>query len=265
VEGRFASYGWHVQKIDGHDRRAAEQAIQAAIDETGKPSLIIARTIIAKDAPTKRDTPGAHGEPLGAEEIRLMKEALGWPLTPDFHVPDGVYEHFRSRPEQVNAEYQSWCELQKRYRQEFPDLACELDAMLERKTPPDLLDRLLEVAESLDADATRNYGGKIMNAAAKLVPALAGGSADLEPSNKTLLSGPTSISRESFEGPNIHFGVREHGMGGIVNGMAYFGGFIPYGATFMVFSDYMRPCARLSALSHLQSIWIWTHDSIFVG
>ncbi len=266
VRKRFEGYGWHVQSIDGHDREAAAQAIAAAIAETGRPSLIIARTIIAKDAPNKRNTAGAHGEPLGAEEIALMKQALGWPLEPDFHVPEGVYDHYRERPRQVERnEYAAWQQMMERYRTEYPEEAALLDAMKERRAPADLAERLLEAAESFDADATRGYGGKVMQVAAKLVPSLVGGSADLEPSTKTLLKDTTSIARGSFEGRNIHFGVREHGMGAIVNGMAYFGYFIPYGATFMVFSDYMRPSVRVAALSHLQTVWIWTHDSIFVG
>lgn len=265
VRKRFEGYNWHVQEIDGHDRQAAEKAIQAAIDETEKPSIIIARTTIARDAPNKRNTAGAHGEPLGDEEIRLMKEGLRWPSSEPFFVPDGVYEHFRQRSKDVEAEYSAWCEMLGRYKSEYPDLAAELDAMQGLKVPEDIAEQLLETAKDLDADATRGYGGKVMQKAAELVPSLVGGSADLEPSTKTLFKNTTSVSGEDFSGRNIHFGVREHGMGGIVNGLATFGGFIPFGATFMVFSDYMRGSVRLSALSELQSIWVWTHDSIFLG
>ncbi len=265
VAKRFEAYGWHVQSVDGHDRAAAEKAIAAARAVTDRPSIIACRTHIAKDAPTKHDTPGAHGEPLGADETAAMKKALGWPAEPTFHVPDGVYDLFGVRPKQVEAEYAAWNELLSRYRQAHPDLAAELDAMLEGRAPADLADRLLDTASALDTDATRGYGGKIMQTVASLMPRLVGGSADLEPSTKTLLKDTASVATGDFAGRNIHFGIREHGMGGVVNGLAYSGFFIPYGATFMVFSDYMRGSVRVSALSGLQSIWIWTHDSIFLG
>lgn len=265
VARRFEAYHWHVQKIDGHDREAAEEALAAALVEKDRPSIIIARTHIAKDAPTKHDTSGAHGEPLGPEETAAMKKALGWPAEPAFYVPDGVYDLFRSRPKAVKVEYNAWQEMLKQYRAQYPELASELDAMLERRVPENITDKLLETAASLSPDATRGYSGKVMQVAAKLVPSMVGGSADLEPSNKTMLKDYASIAKHSFEGRNIHFGIREHGMGGVVNGMACYGGFIPYGGTFLVFSDYMRGSVRVAALSHLQSIWVWTHDSIFLG
>ena len=265
VASRFEGYHWHVQRIDGHDRAAAAEAIRVAQQQTEKPSIILARTHIAKDAPTKHDTAGAHGEPFGAEEIKLMKEALDWPHEPTFFVPDGVYDLFRSRPEAVEPEYSAWLSLLDRYKAENPELAAEYSKMLSKHVPENLTDILLEAAHKMDADATRNYGGKLMNIAAAHVPSLVGGSADLEPSTKTLLSNTTSISLGEFAGRNIHFGIREHGMGGIVNGMAYTGFFIPYGATFFCFLDYMRGAVRVSALSELQSVWIFTHDSVFLG
>ncbi len=265
VAKRFEGYHWHIQSIDGHDRIAAATAIQNAIEEKDRPSLIIARTIIAKDAPNKHNTSGAHGEPFGPDETKAMKEALGWPLEPAFFVPDGVYDVFRARPKAVEAEYNEWRDMLKGYRQQYPDLADQLDAMKELRVPADLTDKLIEAASAFDPDATRSYSGKIMQVAAELIPSLAGGSADLEPSTKTLLKETTSITRNTFDGRNIHFGVRELGMGGVVNGLAYYGYFIPYGATFLVFSDYMRSAVRLAALSDLQCVWIWTHDSIFVG
>lgn len=265
VTALFEGYNWHVQTIDGHDRKAAAEAIEKAKAVTDKPSLIICKTVIAKDAPTKKNSHAAHGEPLGAEEIGKMRQALGWPADTDFYVPEGVYETFQSRPKAVLPEYEAWQKMLADYRKAHPELAEELDAMAGLQVPDDLTDKLLAAAAELDADATRGYGGKLMNVAAKYVPSLVGGSADLEPSTKTLLKDTTSVSAADFSGRNIHFGVREHGMGGIVNGLAYGGYFIPYGATFMVFSDYMRGSVRLSALSELQAIWIWTHDSIFVG
>lgn len=265
VQSRFEGYHWHVQKIDGHDRAAAEEAIRNAQAVTDKPSLIIARTHIAKDAPTKHDSSAAHGEPFGDEEIALMKDALHWPQEPTFYVPDGVYDVFHSRPKAVEGEHSQWRNMLERYKAEYPDLAATYESMQERRLPDNLEDVLLDAGLELDTDATRGYGGKIMNIAAQHVPGLIGGSGDLEPSTKTLLKESTSIAKGDFAGRNIHFGVREHGMGGIVNGIAYGDFFIPYGATFFCFLDYMRPSVRLSALSHLQSIWIFTHDSIFLG
>lgn len=265
VQSRFEGYHWHVQKIDGHDRAAAEEALRNAVAVTDKPSLIIARTHIAKDAPTKHDTSAAHGEPLGDEEIAKMKEALHWPEEPAFYVPDGVYDVFRARPQQVEQEHKEWQALLARYKAEFPEMGQHYDAMHERFVPGDIEDILLDEALAMGPDATRGYGGKLMNVAAQYVPSLVGGSADLEPSTKTLLKDGGSIEKDDFAGRNIHFGIREHGMGGIVNGMAYGDFFIPYGATFFCFLDYMRGSVRLSALSELQSIWIFTHDSIFLG
>lgn len=264
VARRFEAYGWHVQAIDGHDRQAAADALEAAISQDEQPSLIIARTRIARGAPTMEDNHEAHGAPLGEDEIREMKARAGWPIDLPFFVPDDVRELFAARRAELQAEYADWQKRLTEYRRKFPDAARLWDALLSRRVPEDLVDQLLAAAP-VAADATRNLSGKVLQRAAELVPSLCGGSADLGPSTKTILAAYGDIAAGQFDGRNLHFGVREHGMGAIVNGMALYGAFLPFAATFLVFSDYMRPTIRLAALMRIPVIFVLTHDSIFAG
>lgn len=265
VAKRFEAYHWHVQRVDGHDRGAASHAIAAAKEIRDKPSIIIARTHIANGAPTKHDTAGAHGEPLGPDETRAAKELAGWPLQPEFHVPDEVRTLFTSRAEALRDEYDRWTAMFGRYRAEFPEQAELWDKMMAAEVPPELEDRVFSTIDCSKPAATRVSSGLVINEVAKVVPSLWGGSADLAPSTKTDIKAWGSFSKENRAGWNIHFGVREHGMGAILNGIASYGGYIPFGATFLIFSDYLRPTIRLAAMMHRQVIEVFTHDSIFLG
>ena len=264
VGRRFEAYGWHVQHIDGHDRQAAARAIQQAQGEEQRPSLILCRTHIAKGAPHAQDTAEAHGAPLGEEELRLTKESLGWPLEPSFLVPPEVRAIFVQRREELKVEYDAWVQMLARYRQQHPDLAERWDRMQRKEVPDDLEEQLLAVQFDKPI-ATRSASGKVLQKAAALVPSLCGGSADLAPSTMTILQECGHIAKGDLSGRNLHFGVREHGMGAILNGMALYGGLIPYGATFLVFSDYMRASIRLACMMKARVIYVFTHDSIFVG
>jgi len=262
---RFEGYGWHVQKIGGHDRTAIESAIGQACAETEKPSLVVARTHIACCAPTKQDTKESHGEPLGAQEVAEMKKCLGWPLDPPFYVPEDVrrlFSEVRARGEEAHKE---WVEMFERYREDDPASAELWDMMQSRWVPKDMADRLLASVDAAKDTATREAGGAALQEAARLVPGLCGGAADLAPSTKTYIKDAAALGKGDFSGRNFHFGVREHGMGGILNGLALYGGLIPYGSTFLVFSDYMRPAIRLAALNRIQVVYVFTHDSVFLG
>jgi transketolase len=265
VAKRFESYHWHVQRIDGHDRAAAEAAIAAAKAETDRPSIILARTHIANGCPTKHDTAAAHGEPLGEEEIAAAKRLVGWPADEPFHVPGEVRDLFAARAQDLLKDYNAWQETFAKYSEDFPDLMELWDAMMNHAVPADIEDQLFAKLDCEKPNATRNSSGLIIQELAKLVPALWGGSADLAPSNKTEVKGGGDFSKDDPLGRNIHFGVREHGMGSVMNGMALYGGVIPYGGTFLVFADYMRPAIRLASIMKQQVVYVLTHDSIFVG
>ncbi|MFQ3549072.1 MAG: transketolase, partial [Armatimonadota bacterium] len=265
VKKRFESYNWYVQSIDGHDRDAIQKAIENAKAETSKPSLIICKTQIGKGAPNKENTSSAHGEPLGEEEIKAAKEAAGWPIEPTFYVPDEVYDIFKKRTESNISEYNAWNELLKKYFEEFPEEAKLWKAMMDKEVLANIEDIVIPKIDCAKANATRNSSGIIMQELAKLVPSLWGGSADLSPSTKTDIKGEESFCNNKYIGKNIHFGVREHGMGSAMNGIALYGGFIPYGSTFLIFSDYLRPVIRLASLMKQHVIYVFTHDSIFVG
>jgi transketolase len=227
--------------------------------------LIAVRTHIGYGLPTRQDTAKAHGEPPGDEELNGAKEELGWPLSPRFYVPKDVLDFTRrsvSRGAEIESEWQTMLEL---YRQEYPELARELERRLKGELPINWDSGLSEFPEDPKGLATRAASGKVLNELASRLPELVGGSADLTPSNVTWIKDSPSFQQDTLQGRNFHFGVREHGMASIVNGMAVHGGIIPYGATFLVFSDYMRPALRLSALSHYPSIWVFTHDSIGLG
>ncbi len=263
VAARFAAYGWHVQRIDGHDHAAIAAALDAALADP-RPSLILARTHIANGAPHAHDTAEAHGAPLGADEVRATKEALGWPLAPTFFVPDEARAHWRASAERHRPAYEAWQATFAAWRAANPSLAAAWDDATARRVPLDLEERLV-AAVAGKADATRVLGSVVLQEAARLVPYLVGGSADLDPSTKTAIKGAGSVDLGSFAGRVFHFGIREHGMGAILNGLALDGRFVPMGSTFLIFSDYCRPPIRLAGLMRKQVIYIFTHDSIFLG
>jgi len=262
---RFESYGWHVQTVkDGNDVKVIDAAIRMAKADP-RPSIILCRTIIGFGAPNKQDTHGVHGSPLGDEELAAAKENLSWPKEPRFHIPEDVLNHYRkalSRGRELEADWEMRLEAYGR-------IAPKMGKELERRIAGRLPDQWQDSLPTFDADskgmASRVASGKVLNAIAESLPELIGGSADLAPSNKTWLDGYDAFSSETPAGRNFHFGVREHGMGSIINGMAVHGGIIPYGGTFLVFSDYMRGAVRVAALSKYPAIWVFTHDSIGVG
>jgi transketolase len=262
---RFESYGWHVQRIaDGNDLGAIDSAITQAQRVTDRPSLIIVRTHIAWGSPHKQDTAEAHGAPLGADEVRATKQNLGWPSLEPFYVPDEALERWRRAKDRGARLEADWKKKWDSYRGAHSDLAAELERRLAGKLP-DGWDAALPVFGPKDAQATRAASGKVLNAIAAKLPELIGGSADLTGSNHTEMKGGGVFSAASRAGRNFHFGVREHGMGAALNGIALHGGFIPFGGTFLIFSDYMRPSIRLAALTHLRPIYVFTHDSIGLG
>jgi len=264
VAKRFQSYGWHTISINGHDHSAIQNALEAGIQEVQRPTLILAKTHIAFGSPNKQDTAASHGAPLGEEEVALTKKNLGWPLEPTFHIPEQVLTAFQKRAKFLQDEYNTWQEDFAQWKKKHPKLSEQWNKMHQKAIPNDLEKQFVEVLPNKDA-ATRVSSGKILQKAALLFPGFCGGSADLSPSTKSLIENETSILANQFDGRNIHFGIREHGMGSILNGLALYGGFIPYGSTFFVFSDYMRPAIRLASLMKQQVIFIFTHDSIFVG
>jgi transketolase len=264
VARRFEAYGWHVQRANPYDHRALATALTAAVDETERPSLVICRSHIGYGAPHKQDSRESHGEPLGPEEAAAAKRALGWPESPPFLVPDEVRARFARRAAELVPVYDEWRRGLDAWRARHPDRAELWDQMQERRVPPDLMERLIESAPK-GGDATRGHGHHVLQQVAARVPSVVGGSADLEPSTKTSIDGSPSIGPGRYEGRNFHFGVREHAMTSICNGIALSGPFIPYGSSFLVFTDYARPAIRLSALMRLQAVWVYTHDSVFLG
>jgi transketolase len=265
VQRRFEAYGWHVLQVsDGNDLSAIESAISDARAERNRPSLICIRTEIGYGSP-KHSTAGVHGEPLGADALKLTKQNLNWPLSPTFYIPDEARSHFAAAAEIGTGQQAEWERLVEDYAQQFPDLASQLKESLNE-----------DLAEGWDADlpvfspsggavATRESSGKAMNVLADRLPQFMGGSADLNPSTKTTLIGYGDFGFDEYCGRNIHFGVREHAMGAISNGLALHGGILPYCATFLIFSDYMRPPIRLASLMQTHVIFIFTHDSIGLG
>jgi len=263
---RFEAYGWHVQQVeDGNDLAAIERALVSARMETRKPSLIAVRTRIGYGSPNKQDKASAHGEPLGKEELKLTKQKLGWPLEPEFFVPEDALGVFRAALKKGGAEEDRWTSLVEAYSKTFPDQAGELDLWMKGDLPEGWERNIPEFPPDPKGMATRAASGKVLNALAERIKNLIGGSADLAPSNQTLIKGEGDFQSGNFGNRNLRFGVREHGMGAILNGMALHGGLIPYGGTFLIFSDYMRPAIRLAALMHLKVIYVFTHDSIGLG
>jgi transketolase len=265
VRRRFEAYQWQVLAVDGHDRDAVAEALEQARAETERPSLVICRTHIGYGSPNKQDTAKAHGEPLGADEVKLTKEAMGWPAEASFLIPDEVLARFRAALDRGADSQGSWETLLARYQDTYPDLAAEWERRMAGALPQGWEEALPAFTPAEGPLATRAAGGQIMTAIAPELPELVGGSADLHPSTKTYLSAYPAVQKGSGEGRNLHFGIREHAMGGILNGMALHGGLRPYGSTFLVFSDYMRPSIRLAALMRLPVIYVFTHDSVFVG
>jgi transketolase len=262
---RFEAYGWHVQKIaDGNDLKAIDTAIAQAKRVTDRPSLIIVRTHIAWGSPHKQDTAEAHGAPLGADEVKATKQNLGWPSLEAFYVPDEALEQWRTAKDRGARLEADWKKKWDAYRTAHANLAAELERRLTGRLPAGW-DAALPVFGPKDAQATRAASGKVLNAIAAKLPELMGGSADLTGSNNTDIKGGGTFSAGARAGRNFHFGVREHGMGAALNGIALHRGFIPFGGTFLIFSDYMRPSIRLAALTHLKPIYIFTHDSIGLG
>jgi transketolase len=262
---RFEAYGWHVQRVaDGNDLDGLDNAIRAAKRVTDRPSLVIVRTHIGWGSPHKQDTAEAHGAPLGAEEVKLTKQNLGWPSLEPFHVPDEALAHWRRARERGDGLEAEWRKKWDAYRRAHPDRAAELERRLAGRLPEGW-DAALPAFGPKDAQATRAASGKVLNAIAAKLPELIGGSADLAGSNLTDIKSGGSFSPGQRAGRNFHFGVREHGMGAVLNGIALHRGFIPYGGTFLIFSDYMRPSIRLAALTHLKPIYVFTHDSIGLG
>ncbi|MDR3676576.1 MAG: transketolase [Acidobacteriota bacterium] len=262
---RFEAYGWFVQKVaDGNDLDAIDAAIRAAQAERGRPSIIMVRTHIGYGSPNKHDTGEAHGSPLGVEEVKLTKENLGWPVEPAFLVPDEARAHLQEATAKGQEAEAKWQTKLAAYRQAFPDLAAEWDRFTKGELPAGWQAKIPTFSPTDKPIATRSASGKVLNAISPVLPTLLGGSADLAPSTNTLIKGEKDFAPGSYDGRNFHFGVREHAMGAALNGMAL-SGLIPYGATFFVFSDYLRPSLRLAAMMGAHAIFVFTHDSVFLG
>ncbi|MEO6947149.1 MAG: transketolase [Nitrobacter sp.] len=278
---RFEAYGWHVQTVaDGNHLDAIDRALRAARYETKRPSLILVRTHIGYGSPHKQDSFESHGSPLGADEVRLTKQNLDWPVQPSFLIPDRAGGHFRKAIEHGKLLEAEWGDKFSTYSRAFPDLATAFEQISSGELPGGWDKDIPIFPADAKGLATRVAGGKVMNAVASRLPALIGGSADLNPSTFTALSGQgdfepageTLCDKQGavegnwgYAGRNLYFGVREHGMGAILNGMAAHGGTVPFGATFLIFSDYMRPPIRLAAMMRLHVIYVFTHDSLALG
>lgn len=263
---RFEAYGWHTQRVlDGNDRGAIEGAIHAAQRVTNKPSLIMVRTVIGYGSPNRAGTAKAHGEALGHEELKATKENLNWPQEPSFYIPDDVRARFAELTPRGTQFEAAWNQTEAAFLSAHPDLAESWRQTVTNELPTGWQKHLPTFTPEQGEMATRQASGTTLNAIASAIPNLIGGSADLAPSTNTLLKGLAAFQRGSYDGRNLHFGVREHGMGAILNGMALHGGVIPYGATFLIFSDYMRPSIRLAALMEIGPIYVFTHDGIGLG
>ena len=263
---RFEAYGWHVQMVeDGNDTDAIKKAIDAAIAETNAPSIINIRTHIAHGSPNKVDTPASHGSPLGEEELALTKKNLGWDPDKKFFIPDEALDYYRKAVDAGQEKQQKWEQLYKDYQAKYPDLAEEYENAKAGKLPEGWQKKLPVFSEDDGPIATRKASEKVINAVAPLMPNLIGGSADLAPSTNTLIKESKSFSPGNYGNRNFHFGVREHAMGAVLNGMNVTEGIRAYGATFLIFSDYMRPPIRLAAIMKIRPIYVFTHDSIGLG
>ena len=266
VARRYEAWGWHVQTVkDGNtDLAGLDAAIRAAKAETGKPSLIVVKTTIGYGSPNKSGKSASHGSPLGVEEIKLTKKALGWDPDQQFHVPEEARAHFAEGGRRGEQAHRDWTGRFAAYAQAHPDLAKELERVMKGELPAGF-EKALPVFKPGESLETRTSGGKVLNALAAVVPELLGGDADLGGSTKTALKDLGSFDGQTGAGRNVHFGVREHAMAAVANGMAYHGGLRPFTATFFVFSDYMRPSVRLAAMNHLPVVHVWSHDSVALG
>jgi len=263
---RFEGYGWHVLHVaDGEDLVAFDAAIEAARAETSRPTLIVLRTVIGHGSPNMAGSEATHGAPLGADEIRASKENLGYPSLEPFHVADEALAHWRQAEGRGRALEDGWNRLWENYQASHPDMARELTALLEGRLPEGWDDDLADPGADGKVDASRGFSGAVIQSLADRIPNLLGGSADLAGSNKTTIKGAGSLLPESMDGRNLHFGVREHAMGAILNGMALHGGVRGFGGTFLIFSDYMRGAIRLASLMGLPVTYVFSHDSIGVG
>lgn len=265
---RFESYNWHVQVIDdGNDLSAITKAIENAVNEKDKPSIIKIRTHIAYGSPNKQDSADAHGSALGEEEVKLTKINLGWDPGKYFHVPDEALKHFRYAVDKGKKLEDEWNRIFEKYKIDFPGLAGEIENIINGKIviTGDWKKQLPVYTDTKEKIATRSASGKVINAVADALPCLIGGSADLAPSNDTNSKKYDDFKAGNYSGRNFHFGVREHSMGAILNGLALTGGIIPYAGTFLVFSDYMKPSIRLAALMGIRPVYVFTHDSIALG
>ncbi len=276
VRKRFDSYGWHTLYIDGHDRDAIRKAIRKAQKVTDRPTLIVSRTVIGWGSPNYHGTARVHGEALGGDEVKATKEALGWPQEPTFLVPDEVRAEFARKTKKLSRSRKVWEKGMEEWRQRNLQLAAEYDTFWAHTLPADFEQQLVAAGKSDKPLATRALSGQVIQKMAELAPFVIGGSADLAPSTSTLIKNATSVERpkgadhappapEIFKGRNLHFGIREHAMGAIVNGLTLYGSWRAYGATFLIFSDYMRASVRLACLMNIPSIFVYTHDSIFLG
>lgn len=266
VAERFHAYGWHVQSVaDGNDTEAIHTAILNAQKETEKPSLIKVRTHIGFGSPNKVNTAAAHGSPLGKDEVKLVKENFGFDPEKSFVVADEVLDYYRGKGKAGIKKEQDWKELYSKYKEKYPSEAAEYELLSSGKLPEGWKDNIPVFKPDEKGLATRKASGKTLNAIADKLPLLIGGSADLSPSTDTELDAFESFTDENHGGRNFHFGIREHAMGAVLNGMALTKGIIPFGATFLIFSDYMRPPVRLAAIMKIRPIFIYTHDSIGLG
>lgn len=266
VQKRFESYHWHVQTVkDVTDLKSLEKAVKTAQMETGKPSIIITKTNIGQGSPNKQGTSEIHGSPLGDEELKLTKANLGFPTNKNFYIPKEVSKHFETVKSNGKREEAKWNELLKKYKEKYPEEARLLNKMLSGKLGNAWINKLPKFENYGDTMATRSASGKVLNAIVSELPSLFGGSADLTPSNNTDLKGYKDFNNQSPEGRYVRYGVREHAMAAIMNGIAIYGGLVPYGGTFLVFVDYLRPSIRLASISKIKPIYVFTHDSIGVG
>ena len=263
---RFEAYGWHVQHIaDVNDLEALDAAIEAAKAEPGRPSMIVCRTHIGYGSPHKQDTAKAHGEPLGEEEIKLTKRNLGWPTEEAFHVPEDALSHWRKVKDRGAAFHEGWRRQLIAYAKAHPDLAKEFGRRMQGDLPTGWESAIPTFTKDNGNVASRAASGAVLGALVEKVPELIGGSADLTPSNNTQPKSFAPFAPNDHTGRYVHYGIREHGMAGIMNGLAIHGGVIPYGGTFLIFSDYMRPSQRLASIAHQRVIYVFTHDSIGLG
>jgi transketolase len=263
---RFEAYGWHVQHVpDANDLAALNRAIDAAKAETSRPSLIVVRSHIGYGSPHKHDTAEAHGSPLGQDEITLTKQALGYPSQEPFYVAPEALRYWRDTAKQRATAQDEWKKVYDAYKAANPGLEKELQRRLRGDLPDGWEDAIPAFTAKDGNVASRAASGVVINAIGKKIPELMGGSADLASSTNTIIKGEPSFSAENYAGRNFHFGIREHGMGSMLNGMSLFGGIIPYGATFLIFSDYMRPPVRLACIMGRHVIYVYTHDSIGLG